>query len=951
MMTMKNRIRSLFLSLFFLPLLAPAAIDWAAAMAAYESAKDIVRVDHANQLMQKMYNDSFIDEPIRFTLLTPTDSIDKKVYLTVAEYCMYELGDYDNAITYALKVIHLCESDGDLTLEGECQSLLSVAYFRLADYPKAIKHAHCDLTIQRKLDDKSNMSSALNTLAGIYLATGQHNEAYKYIMQAIPLSIEANDSARMAIQMGMATEILQAMHRSEEALTYAHRAYALDSLRGNTAKAAIRLSQMASALMDLERNDEAEAALYRALPVLERAGIWQSLSICHNQLGEILNRRGASERALIHFEKSLPFFVKVGDKYNEAKARQGAYEALRKTHPAQAMKHLERLSLLKDTLYKQETKRHLGLAHAKYHNEELQMQNAHEHKVRNLTLVLSLAVVAILLAILTIVVLALRNRRRRIALMHQLQEEKEMFFTNITHEFRTPLSIILGLSQRLSERQLDKDETIEGVATIIERQGKSLLDLVNQLLEIARTDRVSIEGEYRTDNVVGYVHMVVEACEELAKRKHIALQYVPNETHVEMKYVPDYLQRIVQNLVVNAIKFTPDYGTVRVSSQMTDDKKIFSITVNDNGKGIAHEFLPYVFDSFAGHKGTNGEVSTGVGLTLVKKMVEALGGRISVESEEGKGSTFRVNLPCDQGDTTTTHSTIPTVTAPMAVVMDETKEYERTEKTLEQTGSGELQYAILVVEDNVDVFYYMEHVLKNEHYTLYHARNGKEGLEKAQALVPDLIVTDVMMPLMDGFELCQELKHSEVTNHIPVIVVTARNTETDKLHGLDCGATCYLSKPFRADELLTQVRNIFEQRRIWLKKFAEQLTTNELHEGASPSDRNPAEEQFIDKVNDYINTHMEKGAISVDALALHMCMSAKQLNRKLPNIVGLSVNNYIVRQRVARACRLLQSTEERINVIAQKCGFDNPSNFSRTFKDTMDCSPSDWRNRNHQLNN
>ena len=944
-MEMKNRFLSFFLYFFFFPYLALAAVNWKAEMAAYERAEDIARVDRANQLMRKFYNDYFIEEPEPFTILMPTDSVDKKVYYTVAEYCFYKLGDFKNTIPYALKVAAICEADGDKVLEGECQSMLSVAYFRLADYPKAIKHAHRDLVLQRELGEKSNMSSALNTLAGIYLATKQHDEAYKYIMKAIPLSTQAGDSARMAIQMGMATEILQAMHRSEEALTYAHRAYAIDSMRGNAPKAAIRLSQMASALMDLNRDDEAEMAVSLALPVLEKAGIWQSLSICHNQLGELLNRRGAKELALAHFEKSLPFFVKVGDKYNEAKARQGAYEALRDTDPAQAMKHLERLSLLKDTLYKQETKRHLGLAHAKYHNEELQMQNAHEHKVRNLMLVLSLAVVAVLLAVLVIVVLALRNRRRRIKLMHQLQEEKEMFFTNVTHEFRTPLSIILGLSQRLRERLLDKEETVEGVATIIERQGKTLLDLVNQLLEMARTDRVSIASEYRMDDVVGYVHMIVEACEELARRKHIALQYVPNETSVQMKYVPDYLQRVVQNLVVNAIKFTPDYGNVRVSSQLSGDGKYFCISVSDNGEGIAKDFLPYVFDSFTGHKGTNGEISTGVGLALVKKMVEALGGRVSVKSEEGKGSTFKVKLPCDRGDTAVAvGSAASSVTAPLAMVADKAEETLR-EDSLEQSGKGDLQYSILVVEDNVDVYYYMEHILKSEPYALFHARNGKEGFEKAQALVPDLIVTDVMMPVMDGFELCRELKKSEVTNHIPVIVVTARNSVTDKLHGLDCGAACYLSKPFRAEELLTQVRNIFEQRRIWRKKFTEQITQNTPNELPMSSDHNQSENRFVTKVNDYIYAHMEEGAISVDDLALHMCMSAKQLNRKLPNIVGLSVSAYIVRQRVARACRLLQSTEERINVIAQKCGFDNPSNFSRTFKDTMDCSPSEWRYR------
>ena len=941
---MKNRVFA-FLFLLIIPVCNYAQNEWIQEFDKYDCAEGKERVAIGNHIMEQLYKENFVEEKTRFSRETPTDSMDKKVFFVAAEYCFYELGTFPQAISLANKAVDVCRKSGDSAIEGECQSILAIAYFRQANYPKALHHAHRDLELQRACGNSSNMSSALNTLAGIYLASKQYEEALKYINEAIPLSTAAGDSSRMAIQMGMATEILQSMHRSEEALAYARKAYAIDSMRGNMPKAAIRLSQMVSALMDLQRNVEAESKLKIAIPVLEKAGNRQSLAICHNQMGELLNRRGANKEAYEHFSQSLPFFSLVGDKYNEAKARQGAYESLRHIAPEQAMQHLEKLSQLKDSLYSIETKQHLSMAYAKYHTEELLLQNAHERKVKNLTLAMSLAVVMLLLALLGGVFYALRSRKRRLSLMQQLQSEKEMFFTSITHEFRTPLTIILGLAQRLHTRQLDKDETPESVAGIIDRQGKTLLDLVNQLLDMARTDRVSIAGDYRVDDVVGFVHMVVESCEELARRKHIALQYVPNETRVKMKFVPDYLQKIVQNLVSNALKFTPDYGNVRVVSRLTADGKHFQLTVSDNGEGISQDMLPYVFETFTGRRGTNGEVSTGVGLALVKKMVEALGGSVSVSSQEERGSTFTVILPYDNsGDIASEPMPVaqlqPAAT-PLSITDDETAG-DNTNENL--STSNDNVHSILIVEDNVDVYYYMEHVLKNENYALFHARNGEEGLEKAQAIIPDLVVTDVMMPIMDGFEMCRQLKLSQVTNHIPVIVVTARNSESDKLRGLDCGAACYLSKPFRAEELLTQVRNIFEQRRVWREKFVDQMRQNTVEFG-SQQEYSAAESLFLTKVNDYIFAHMEEGPIGVEALSLHMCMSPKQLNRKLPNIVGYSVSAYIAQQRISRACRLLQSTEERINVIAQKCGFDNPSNFSRTFKDTMNCSPSEWRYR------
>ena len=938
-MEMKNRLLLLFSYLLLFPVAISAQTEWSEQVARYEGATETQRVAEGNRLMKRLYDEFFIEELPRFSRTTPLDSMDKKVIYAITEYYFYQLGDFKSAIVYGQKVADICVAAHDEVLEGECQSILAVAHFRLADYPRALRHAHRDLELQRKQKNISNMSSSLNTLAGIYLASKQYEEAYKYISEAIPLSTQAGDSARMAIQMGMATEILQAMHRSDEAVAFARKAFVLDSLRGNLPKAAIRLSQLASALMDLQRNEEAEVQLLRALPLLEKAGNQQSLAICHNQLGELSNRKGNPTAAMRHFEASLPFFQKIGDKYNEAKAREGAYEALKMTDPVRAMQHLRALSVLKDSLYSQETKRHLTMAHAKYHNEELLLQHQHDLKVHRLTVGLALAVVLMLLAVLGVVVLALRNRKRRLQLLRQLQDEKESFFTNITHEFRTPLTIILGLAQRLRHGLLDDDESVESVAAIIDRQGQALLDLVNQLLDIARTDRVIIEKDFRQDDVVAFVHMVVESCEELAKQKHIALQYMPEETSVQLCFVPDYMEKIMVNLIANALKFTPDYGNVRVTSGISRDSKHYVLSVSDNGEGIPEDFLPHVFDTFAGHRGTNGETSTGVGLALVKKLVEALGGTVSVESEVGKGSTFRVQLPYEPLRSPAV-PVAPLKRVPAAAV--EPRPDDEVTEVAEPAERGSL--SILIVEDNDDVFYYMEHVLKKADYVLFHARNGEEGYEKAQAIVPDLIVTDVMMPVMDGFELCKQLKASQVTNHIPVIVVTARNSESDKLRGLDCGAECYLYKPFRAEELLTRVRNIFERRRIWREKFVDQIREQVSGESTT-ADYSSADSIFMSKVNDYIFAHMEEGNISVDSLASHMCMSSKQLNRKLPNIVGYSVSVYIAQQRMARACRLLQSTDERINVIALRCGFDNPSNFSRTFKDTMECSPSEWRNR------
>ena len=489
----------------------------------------------ANRFFVLLNEEEFTDELIKFNSKSNQDSVKMYLYYWAGEY-LYDRQKYDVAISYASRALPLCKAGKNQIIQSDCENLLAILYFRKADYTHALNYAKQSLEANRKIGDKSRISSALNTIAGICLAAKEPKEGEKYILEAIHNSEAARDTGRVAIQYGMASEIYHSLREDNKALSYAQKAYNIDMGMGNKGKSAIRLSQMATAQISIGKTGDAEKSLLKAIPILKEVGNMQSLSICYNQMGALLNKRGDYRQAERYFRGALVILKERKDLYNESKARYGLYEALKATNLAEAIQHLQRYTDIKDTLYHHNLEEMLSRYNAKYKNEELLVQNEREQAHARVVLVIAALIVVILISLLTFLLYVFRSRRRRYLLQDEMQKTKDLFFTNITHEFRTPLTIIQSAAQDIMKKD-GKEETIRRDVMDIMTHGSNLLVLINQILDIAKITSGVAHPQWKHGDIVGFISMICESYEKYAAGKGIRIAFTAQERSVEMDFI------------------------------------------------------------------------------------------------------------------------------------------------------------------------------------------------------------------------------------------------------------------------------------------------------------------------------------------------------------------------------------------------------------------------------
>ena len=509
--------------------------------------------------------------------------------------------------------------------------------------------------------------------------------------------------------------------------------------------------------------------------------------------------------------------------------------------------------------------------------------------------------------------------------LKELDQFKSRFFTNITHEFRTPLTVILGMAETLRAGQ--NGQTAEA-AQMIETNGRNLLDLVNQMLDLAKLESGNLRLHPIQADVMLFLRITVQAFSSLAfsKKQHLGFHADP-ET-VVMDFDPKYLRGVVTNLVANAVKFTPEYGSVMVAAKLAGNR--LELSVKDSGPGIPEGELDKIFDRF--FQVENSAVSTsndgtGIGLALTRELVQFMGGTIAVSSRAGEGATFKVSLPATQdAPAGTWEEPAPAEVVPM-------------EENLPKDFYEDLPI-LLVIEDNADLVRYLSTLLRGEYHLLI-ARNGREGVEKAFEFLPDVVLSDVMMPEMDGLEVCDTLKNDERTSHIPVILLTAKTTVEDRLEGLRRGADAYLEKPFNQEELFVQLKKSVELRRNLTRRFSgkEPPVADEI----STDPGLQIEDAFLRKVRQVIEDSLSDDAFDIPRLCRALAMSRAQLHRKLTALTGTSATFFIRSIRLARAKELLATTDLSISEIAYEVGFKDPNYFSRVFAEAFGQSPRETR--------
>lgn len=939
-----------------------------------EALKEFDKADDKSQrkLAKRMFDilneEETFDEPHSILSNWPADSIRAEVWLAASQYYFFEQ-QFKEAVKYGKSALPLLKGGKDKVKLADCLSYLSASYARIADYANAIKIGKEVLEMDRKDGDKGAISDDLSNLAFMYLSSDRPADARTYILEAIQNSSAAGDSAKMAIQMGIASEVFQKLGDNAKALEYSTKAYEIDSRAGREGKAAIRLCQMAVAQMAMHRMADARRNLLKALPVLEKVGNMQSYSIACNQLGSIALTEKNPALAAEYFNKAIDFFAKSGDMYNESKSRKGLYEALKDSDPRAALVQLERVCVLKDSLYQHEIQEATSEYAAKYENEKLNeqqkvLQRTLQYEQRQRRTVILSAAIIILLAVCAIVLLIHLNRarRQRNEILRREEKNRTSFFTNITHEFRTPLTVIRGATSH-ALKHIDDPDTVSDDLEAIARHESRLLTLINQLLDIAKLSNGGAQKlAWRQGDVTGYMTMVCESCRLYGQERNVSIEYTSDPASIQMDFVPEYMERIVQNLLSNALKFSHPGGVVDVRTTVKDNNLI--LTVHDNGVGIPAEEKTEIFKPFHQIANRNDQEGSGVGLPLAALSAKAMHGTITVESEPDTGTTFTVTLPLKatesaEGvfDVKTFHPALP-----------ELKGYSSPVDALDSdTDTDTYVMRVLVVEDAPDVAKYIARQM-NPAFSYYFAANGKEGLAKAEELVPDIIITDIMMPEMDGVEMTRRIRESQLLNHIPVIMVTARATYDDRMKGLEAGADAYLEKPFHADELNIRAEKLMEQRRQLQQKFAGSLEilpndgktenneatveadTDDIA-GTSLSAREQRDKDFVDKFVATIHDAMTQGKLDYDAIASEMGIGRAQLNRKLKAITGVTTKEYILKLRLARAKELLLTTNLTVAEITYRCGMEDPGYFGTVFRKTVGMTPLAFRSQSQPPEN
>lgn len=524
----------------------------------------------------------------------------------------------------------------------------------------------------------------------------------------------------------------------------------------------------------------------------------------------------------------------------------------------------------------------------------------------------------------------------------ELTHSRLVFFTNISHELRTPLTLIADPVEMLLDDRSIKGRSRE-LLQMVQRNALSLQQLVGSILDFRKIQNGKMELSLSRFDLPEVLQQWTGDFAMTAQRKKIQLQLDTSHFSSPSDIVADKekLARIVFNLLSNALKYTPAGGFIHVS--LADEGERLRIEVKDSGKGIDKEELTKVFERFFQAKGAAS--GTGIGLALVKSFVELHHGEVRVESEPGKGTCFIVLLPRQQEGF---------VEEPQSEAADKSSSFS-DDGSLQYIDDGErhggkLQQiisehgekpTILIIDDNNDIRQY-ERTLLQDYYFVLEASDGREGLEIARKEVPDLVICDVMMPVMDGLEFTQQLKTNTATSHIPVIMLTAKNLEEHRAEGYEQGADSYITKPFHSKVLLARVENLLHQRAHLRQLFAQGAAEGkETEEVSRLDDRDKA---FVKQLHDIIKSHMGNSDFGVEDIGVEIGLSRVQLYRKVKAITGSSVVDLLRKARLAKARRLLEANSMNISEVAYEVGFSSPSYFTKCFKDEYGMLPGDVTN-------
>lgn len=825
---------------------------------------------------------------------------------------------YDEALRLHIRGLDMARAVGDSSEWIQALNNIATDYRRMGMLDVAQSYHYQALTLCDESSDttyqmRKNRVKALNGLGNIYLSIYSYDDADSVFRQALEGEHQLGSATGQAINYANLGSIYSARGDDEKALDYYRQSMFYNKKDSNLLGMALchlyfgniyeRRQQYDLALREYEQSDRMMTDLkdlWHALePRLALASVYYHTHEDAKALA-LLDRADATARQINSWEH----IVEVHHLYFQLMQRQGRYH--------EALDHHLIATAYQDSILDNEKLdriHNIGINIERTRQQEMvdmaQNELQTEKRIRQQSAWLFGLTVILLLAAISALLYVQRMRHRSMEMMREASRLREDFFTNITHEFRTPLTVILGLSRKIRENT-EVPQSVSDKASTIERQGNRLLTLVTQLLDISKVKSVIGEPNWQHGNICAQVAMLLETYIDYAANRGVTLKYHYDKA-IEMDFVPDYVNKVMSNLVSNALKFTPNGGTISVNLYQRGDR--LHIDVSDTGHGISSDKLAHIFEPFY-TTGDMGEAKgTGIGLALTQEIISHLNGTITAESQVGKGTTFHIVMPIQN----------------------------RSADPVTETEIGNSGKPIIVVaEDNADVADLLCTQLE-PFYEVVAARDGVEALKHAGEIIPDLVITDVMMPNMDGMALARAIRANDLTAHIPIIMVTARVTEQDRIEGIKAGADAYLVKPFNTEELLTRVAKLLEQRIMLRDKYAQTITQ-------APVSDDAIEDHFLARVEQVIVAHINKGEdITVTMVADDLNITARQLHRKVTGLINQSPAALIRITRINCAKTIMAAKPEMpLKSVALACGFTDYSHFAKVFRTVTGVSPTAW---------
>jgi signal transduction histidine kinase/DNA-binding response OmpR family regulator/lipopolysaccharide biosynthesis regulator YciM len=809
--------------------------------------------------------------------------------------------NFKAAVEYYLKATDLFQRIPDDA--GLTQSLSNVGnvHALMGNYDKALAYAQQSLDIAESINKKSSIAYSNRLLGRIYKKTGKFKEALQVYDIAISTyqSINAKrDAGETYLNKG---NIYFELSAFSDALTQYFESLRIVRAISDTANMVYAYSAIGMTYDQINKHPLAFRYLDSASVFSEKLGLLDMLMDVQDALSQIHAEEGNFKSAYQHhllFSQLRDSLLNIRNT-NEAEELEARYHAEKKEAQIKALNAQNEL-------------------------KALQLDKSAE--ARNYLI----GLIGLCIVLLGVIYSRYRIKQKTTRKLEELDEMKSRFFANISHEFRTPLSLILGLiNSRIDKGGIHERDSAE--LEVMARNARRLQSLINQLLDLSKLEAGHMKLNVSKENLRHFFGVTLSSFSSLAEQRGLLYDYTI-DNHVNEGFLDhDKIEKIIYNLVSNALKFTDVGGHVHVTVRQTQQALI--VEVKDNGMGIPERVLPRIFDRFFQADGsyTRSNEGTGIGLALSKELALLHHGTLTATSKPGEGSCFTLTVPLHLTDYSTDEiaSTPRTALARQQIT-------ENTHNVSLAAATDNNLPLVLIAEDHPDMGRFIATTLE-DHFRVVVTKDGEEGWQKTLDIIPDIVISDLMMPKLDGQQLCQRIKSHEATSHIPVIMLTARADQHSKVQGLKTGADDYLTKPFDAHELRVRVANLIEQRLKLRALFRKEivLAPKQL-QLASP------DAAFLEKAIGLLENHYENSAFGVDEFTLEVGLSRMQLHRKLKSLTDKSPGEFIRQFRLERAKQLLSLKGMSVSDVSYRSGFNNLSNFTKVFKEYTGVTPSEF---------